>query len=297
MIETFETASAVPVADAATQPPEQAAVKPADETSTETGTVASDAQPSEAEAEAEGAEELDASGKPRGKDKRIDQLTRRWREAERERDALRAQLMQLQAQMSGGAQPQPQPQQALGAQPPDPSKYPLGVVDEQYHRDFVSYQQRIAHEAAYQAMANMVHQAFVQQLSEAYEERAKELFGDLSELREAEERVLGVLAQTQIGNAVGQAVSVSEVGPLVMKYLADHPDELRRLRKMTPALAARHIGRLEERLIAERKTAATTKAPPPPRTVRGGSTATADPLAMTDEQFREHLLRNVLKRR
>ncbi len=64
--------------------------------------------------------------------------------------------------------------------------------------------------------------------------------------------------------AVAHVVQYSEVGPELLYYLGQHPEEVRRIAQLHPTQAALALGRIEGRLVTETE-GGDEKTPPPPR--------------------------------
>ena len=72
-----------------------------------------------------------------------------------------------------------------------------------------------------------------------------------------------------------QTIFEMENGPDVVHYLAKHPDEAKRIAKLSPLSQARELGKIEDKLGADveqtAKKPAVSQAPRPPKTVSGSS--------------------------
>lgn len=268
-------------------------------------------QPREQVAEADQAAETTrpdelADGEPkRGLEKRIAQLVRQRHEAER-----RAQMLQDELERLRNTQAPPPRSEAASVEPdePDPAKYPLGVVDEAYHRDLRAYQRVLAERRAEMAVQQTLRDIVAQQaqaaeqqrlasLAASYEARVAQSVADMEAYREADATV-----QREIINRVpnheyrvrlAEAIAAHEDGPRITMHLGKNPDELNELVRMPLAQAILRIARIGERIAAQR--AEPTRAPSPPRTVRGQTATSGDPLSMSQEDF-ERRLRSMLRR-
>ncbi len=228
-------------------------------------------------------------------EKRIGELTRLRREAEREADYLRGRLAEIErsrAAPSGDKPALPQvPQgvieQAIGAKP-DPSKFAAGEFDPGF----------IAQTAAWEARAEVARMGFQQrQMQEAQrqQEAQRAQTAKVSKLVEEggrrfpdfEERVLSD-ATLPITPAMVDAIAESESGADVAYWLANNRDEAARIARLSPAAAAREIGRLEARIEREREAASVSKAPAPVQTVAGSNNRPAakfDVLKASDDDL------------
>jgi hypothetical protein len=102
---------------------------------------------------------------------------------------------------------------------------------------------------------------------------AKERYPDWKQVVETDEDrpMTGVMQQT---------IFEMESGADVVYYLAQNPDELKRIAKLSPTQQAAALGKIEDKLDLdadepESKKPAVTKAPAPARTVRGSSASDA----------------------
>lgn len=101
--------------------------------------------------------------------------------------------------------------------------------------------------------------------SEAHQERveaAKEFIKDYDQ---------AVASAPPINREVGEEILSSEKSELIAYHLAKHPEKISALNNMTGRELAREIGRLEGSVRAP-SAKHQTSAPPPPSTVKGGST-------------------------
>ncbi len=75
-----------------------------------------------------------------------------------------------------------------------------------------------------------------------------------------------------ISAAMAEAIKESELGPKVLRHLADHPEEAAKIARLGPIAAAREIGRLEHALgSAKAEVKKVSGAPTPIPTVTGAS--------------------------
>jgi hypothetical protein len=101
--------------------------------------------------------------------------------------------------------------------------------------------------------------------SEAHQERveaAKEFIKDYDQ---------AVASAPPINREVGEEILSSEKSELIAYHLAKHPEKISALNAMTGRELAREIGRLEG-IVRAPSAKHQTSAPPPPSTVKGGST-------------------------
>ncbi len=233
-----------------------------------------------------GAEQPKAKSKG-GFQRRIDELTQRQRDAQREAEYWREMAMRaIPAQPQGAQAATPQ-----APQPPDPSKYQGGEWDPEYQRARDAYvKDAAAHEAemrlwrrvqqAAMAQHQQRAQADFQAKAETFQERQAAFAAGVEDYHEAAGAALATLGRNRaVADTIADAIADSDAAPEVLYFLGKNPAEARALAQMTPAAAARHVGRIEARIEREREAAkAATKAPRPPQTVGGGGgRAHADP--------------------
>lgn len=274
----------VPAAPEAAQTPAPPEATAQPDTTAEPG-AADQHEGHEPSADDAGAEQPKAKSKG-GFQRRIDELTQRQRDAQREADYWREVAMR-----AVPAQPQSaQPAAPQAPQPPDPSKYQGGEWDPEYQRARDAYvQDAAAREAemrvyrrlqqAAMAQQQMQAQAHFQAKAETFRERQAAFADEVEDYHDAYKVVNSIAAQApQLDAVLSDSLADSEYGPHVVYFLGKHPAEARALAQMAPVAAARHIGRIEARIEREREAAkAATKAPRPPPTVGGGGAARARP--------------------
>lgn len=115
-----------------------------------------------------------------------------------------------------------------------------------------------------------------------------------------------------LNDTVFEALTESEVGPEVAYYLAENLDEAERISNLSPAAAARAIGRLESKFEAKAEAKAevaseeakpkdeprTTKAPaPPPKLDASNDVVKKDPADMSQKEFNTWRRRQIAQRR
>ena len=224
---------------------------------------------------------------------RIRELTAKWREEQRQRAALEAELAQYRAQV---AQPQPQPGQPVPLQHaiarPDVSRPAL--TDAEFYQqypdasvgDFVDYRTayRIAAQSAVQqqqASQTEIDQ-FVTKTQADHQSRIQEFAKSHPEYDQAVEQA----ADVPTTPVVNWAVALHPRSPEVVLYLARHPEVAYDLALKTRSLtvdddAVAWTQRLFDRWLQPAPTASGAPArhpiaPPPPNAVRTGPIKTGD---------------------
>ena len=237
-----------------------------------------DGQQGENETE-EQRQERDERGRYKGLQPRIDELTRKRHEAEREAAYWRGVATQGKATTSA-EQPQ--------AAPAAPTKPTLDQFD-----DYATFVEALADWKADQKVSQAMSQ---QQAAAARQQQASTW-----ETRQAAARtampdydaVVGA-ADAPVAAHVAEALVDSEHGPALAYHLAKHPEVLARLNSLPQRQADRELGRLEATLSAP----AAAPADPPARTTQApkpagvnlsqGRSVANDPSKMSVEDYIAH---------
>lgn len=230
----------------------------------------------------------DEPKKPKGVQKRIDELTRQAREAERDREYWREMAMRP-GQQPAAQQPQqqaPQPVQLTPdlaqyvGQPPNPDTFPAGEFDPAYMMARIKYDSR--QEQASQVAAQRQQQSQRVQI-ESYQSYQGRL--DDARTRYADFDAVAGDPSVPIRTDVALVIAQSEHGPDIAYYLGKNRAEAARIAGLTPVMAAREIGRIEARFDA--KPAPSAAPSPASTTLRGnGSTATRNVENMSMSEYR-----------
>jgi len=187
---------------------------------------------------------------------RVNEITRARREAERERDFLRQQLEHFQQQT-------PQPRTTSDA-PPDINDYTDFNEWNRANAEFIRAQATREFEQRFQQQQLQARQV---EVATHFEARANAY---AAENPGFDERFTAFAQAFQPPREVAEAIALSEQGPAVFDYLAQHWDEADRIFRMPLHLAAVQIGRIEEQL-SRPKTKPVTNAPTPAPVLGGGS--------------------------
>jgi hypothetical protein len=196
---------------------------------------------------------------------RIEELVTEARVAQREAEALRRRIEQLETRTPHKEETQEEKTVALrdqlSADAPSPDAvdekgepvYPLGEFDPTYIRDLTKFtiaqerkaiQEQEAQEKAAQELATA--QTELQQTWLTNLEKAKKDLPDIQEkLVDLEPVVKNI--DPEYGDFLAATLMASEYGPQIMYYLAENIDEAQSIVASGPASATRAIGRLEAR--------------------------------------------------
>lgn len=223
----------------------------------------------EPETESEEPEDADDDGedtaaKPKKKNtaqERIAELTRLRREAERERDAYRQMAQEL---AQGRKQDEPKTQEPLKS----PRRYDYSS-DEEYDAAMATYTEQRAAQIARQEVQQYQQQ---QQQTEAQRKQQETLQqvtkAEQQFAAETEDYFETISTESPLNDDAVRQTLPAESVPKVLYHLHKHPEEAQRIAELpTTEQAVYEIGRLESSLSQPRQN--TTKAPNPPKTVKG----------------------------
>lgn len=191
------------------------------------------------------ADDADEVAKPKGVGKRIDELTRNWRSAERDRDYWRELALKHQA-----------PQQEV----PKPTASQHKTLEDFGHdvEQYGEYLRQQAIEDARKAAREELAQERARQTSEqrqtAFQGRETKFAKDNPDYLEVTRD-----PRVPITQQMAEVIAESEDGPALAYHLAKNVDIAESIARL-PALAqARELGRIEARLAYERERAAEAK--------------------------------------
>lgn len=263
--------------DTATQPVEPAAP---DANPEPTNALAPDADSSPAAPETSESEQP----KAKGVQKRLDELTRNWRETERDRDYWREVALKAYAPPEPKVEA-PEKAKSLADFEYDEGKYQAYLL-QQIESRAVAAAERKLREAQEQEAATRRRASF-----QARESDFAKTVDDYHEVTRN--------PRVPISQAMAEAIAESEDGPALAYHLGKNIEIAEKIAQLSPLAAARELGRIEAKLALERERAKeqarVSKAPPPPPKVEATEPAIEkDPDQMsTDEwlKWREKQLR------
>lgn len=198
--------------------------------------------------------------------KRVNELTRKYYDERREREATAARLQQLEAELSSYRNP-----------PPDPNTDPAAYV-----QHLAREEARSMIERERQQMAQQQEQQRFQTLAQSYSQREEVYAAQHPDYADAVEAFVAMAGPSP---ALAEVLMSSEHGPAVAHYLGKHLDEAATLLALPVHLQAAHVARLEARVSAP-KAKSTTKAPDPVPTLGGSSAVSKDPSRMSYEDYK-----------
>lgn len=224
-----------------------------------------------------------------GRDLRISELTRRLRQAERDRERL----LRL-AEERG----QPQQQQPTHQQPAQQTRKTL----KDFNYDEVAYGEHLRNETRSEAAEAARQESLRLRESEVETLRREQFEERATAFATAHPDYSAVVeGNWACSKPMAEAIEDSDEGPALAYYLAQNPDIAKQMSRLSPVQAGRELAKLEHQLVTERAKAAekpVTKAPAPPPTLEGSDPGNVenDPSAMTDAQFSKWFRKNVRKR-
>jgi hypothetical protein len=212
-------------------------------------TPAQDTAGTQPEAKAESPPAVETKPEPKGVGKRIDELTRLRRDAERERDHWRELAMRTTAA--------PPPERKVD----QPKSFKdFGYDEKAYTEHLYESARKVAEESAKEAGAKFRAEQEAITRRARFDERVAQFAATVEDYHEV------VNDSTPVSEGMADALLDSEEAGALMYYFGENPDVARKLYHLSPAKAGREIQKIEDRLIAERKKAAekpVSQAPPP----------------------------------
>ncbi len=240
-------------------------------------TAATNAAPEAIAPETQVAESAPAPEKAPEKDgfsQRIDELTKNWRDTERDRDDAKRRADEA------ARDAQYWRDQALRAQQPQQPAKPTETAVKtlaDFEYDDGKYQAYLFDQAETRAVKAAEKRLREQQETDARERRKSEFAKRETEFEKAnpDYRSKTRSPSFPVSDAMAEVCQESDEGPAVLLYLANNLGLADSIARLPPLAAARELGRIEAKLIGAREAAAKTvsTAPPPPPKVEG----TGDP--------------------
>jgi hypothetical protein len=220
-------------------------------------TPAQDTAGTPTETRAESPPAVETKPEPKGVAKRIDELTRLRRDAERDRDYWREFAMKAQT-------PQAQP---VAQQPERPKALKDFNYDEKAYTDHLYTEARkVADAAAKEAGVRFRAEQEAIARRAKFDERVTQFKSTVEDYDEV------VHDSTPVSEHMADAIMDSDEAGALMYYLGQNPDVATKLYHMSAAKAGREIQKIEDRLVSERKKAAekpVSQAPPPAPKIEG----------------------------
>lgn len=229
----------------------------------------------------------------KGVGKRIDELTRNWREAERREAAL---LEMLKTREQPKADPVPVQSEAIKTLADfefDDAKYQAYIFETAQKRSVEAARRELEAERERRTKA---------QRDASFQVRSQEF----AKTAEDYEDVTIRNVRLPITDAMAEVIKESEEGPALFYHLGKNPDVAAKIAQLPPIVAARELGKIEAKLAFEREKAKekpVSKAPQPAPKIEGGNPAftikpdSADSDALSDEDWTRLRNKQVSRRR
>lgn len=240
--------------------------------------------------EGEGQEGESSTPKPKeskGVQKRLDELTKNWRSAERERDHWR-ELALRSLQQEKPSQPEiPPPTKTLADFNFDESAYAKYLIEHATsHAEKVALERAKEQEQRQKATERLL----------AYKSKAAEFAKTAPDFEQVAHN-----PDLPITDAMAEVIQQSDDGPALAYYLGKNPDIAYQISRLPPTLAAKELGRIEGMLLTKKEAAKPKKvseAPPPPNRLSGSEPAIEkDPDKMTAEEWLKWREKQLAKKR
>lgn len=204
---------------------------------------------------------------------RIDKLTKRFREAERETSLIRSENDRLLSELA--SRPEPiEPAKTLADFDYDESKY----------RDYIRDDARKAAEkAAERVVRELSGKSEADRVKVDFKRRQEDFAATVDDF----EKVV-YDDNLKISGVMAEEIRVSEIGPQMAYYLGKHPDESSELAGLSQRETVRRMTLLESRLLSEKSKTSkkVSDAPPPPPVIKAGDAGLEkDPAKMSDAEF------------
>lgn len=199
---------------------------------------------------------------------RVNEITRARRQAEREAQALRAELEELRRQVPRKLSPDERP-----PSPQDFGNDPVAFADALARHVEQQIERRTREQAQQQAR---------QTVERSFESRAQEFARTVPDF---DAKLDSLTSAVQFSPETVEVIGMSEHGPAVVYHLAQHLDVADRISRLPTHLAAAELARIEAKVTAPKPTA-TTKAPAPVPVLSGASSPSKDPAKMSYEDYK-----------
>lgn len=218
---------------------------------------------SEAEAELEANEGQEGDSSPPDKPKggfqrRISELTNNWRSAERDRDYWRDLAMRHMQPQAQEKPEEPEAPKSLQDFDYDESRYQAYLFEQAEQRAIAAAEARLSE--------NMQRQRAAARASQ-YQQREAEFAKTTPDYASVAHR-----PDLPITAPMAEVIMESDEGPALAYFLGKNPEIARTIANLPAHIAAKELGRIEGRLVAERESAkpkTVSKTPPPPKKIEG----------------------------
>ncbi len=225
--------------------------------------------------------------KPKDKDpvqRRIDEITKKRRDAERERDYEHTKRLELEEELKKAKSAVPQGDKPKIENFETEVEYLEALADWKIEQKFKVETEKISKETASVDEKKAIDETY-QELDEKME-KGRIKYDDFNELVLNED--------LKISESMVEAILLSDTAEDVLYYLGKHPEEAADIAKLSPLKVAHELGKIEARLSIpppppKKKT---TNAPEPITPVKTTGVIEHDPSQMTPREYRAWRERN-----
>lgn len=211
---------------------------------------------------------------------RINELTRKRYDAERERDYWR----------NLAANPQPRAE-------PEPAPQETGKTLADFGFDEAKFQKYLFGEARKEAVKAAREELAAEQQRTETAKRRQSFGAREAKFAKGVPDYYEVAHYAQITNEMAEAIMSSDLGAELAYHLGKNEDIAAQIRQLPPLQQAREIGRLEAKLSATPKPPQVSGAPPPaPKIAAANASVEKDPKDMTDAEFAKWRRKQIAQR-
>jgi hypothetical protein len=206
--------------------------------------------------------------------KRIDEITKKRREAERERDYERQKREEAEAALAAAKKAIPATGKPKAEDFKTEEEFLEALTDWKVDQRLAAREEQVAKttsEAQEKETVNTVYQELDEKI-----DKGRSKYNDFDEVVLAED--------LNISDAMVEAIAFSDSAEDVLYYLGKHPDESEAIAKMPPIMAARELGKVEAKLNPT-KPVRKTNAPPPITPVKVTGAIEKRPEDMTFSEY------------
>lgn len=204
---------------------------------------------------------------------RINEMTRKQREAER-----KAEYWEQQA--TRRAQEAPAQRQAPQTAPPSPEEFGWDMGKwSQAVTEYATTQATTQAQTQFQQQQESQHR---EQLFTAFDARERAYAQQNPGYTERAEQLLGVI---QYNPQVAEILAISDHGPAMVDYLAQHLDEADAIARLPMHVAAMKLGSIEAKVSAPKYRPVSQAPAPAPGFAGGGQITQKDPAKLSDDEW------------
>ena len=214
--------------------------------------------------------------------RRIDEITKKRREAERERDFERTKRIELESELKKAKSVIPQADKPKVENFETELAYLEALSDWKVEQKFKVESEKALKETASVDEKTAIDETY-QELDDKMEKGRKK-YADFNELVLDED--------LKISESMVEAILLSDTAEDVLYYLGKHPEEAADIAKLSPLKIAHEFGKIEAKLSAPPPKKKTTTAPEPIIPVKTTGVIEQDPSNMNPREYRAWRERN-----